>query len=296
MRLGICCVYFYGPDTGWLLDLQLGYISKTLQGYDYTIYAATNRLQPELLVRLRREPRLVIVPLPLTEERESLEHAYYLDLLFRRAVADGCTHLAAVDADSFPVLLDWPRVLLERMHGRRLAAVLRCENLDTFLPHPCGIFMERSFFIERSPRMFPPKAEIAADASFQAFLKETGQRKDTGIGYGYALWRAKEPWMPLLRSNTRNRHFLMAGIYGGVFFHVGASSRRPFFHGDWEKRMSFRIGRAVTGVPLLWRLHPLLEEHYIRANRRILGRIVAALKRDPDGFLSELQTPSDERY
>lgn len=288
MKLGVCCVYFYGPDASWLLGLQLRYIAATLAGYDYTVYAAAKRLQPDLRRALEHTPQVRIVSLPWFEGEGSAEHAFYLDLLLREAADDGCTHLATVDSDSFPVMPDWPKVLLQRMNGIRLAAVLRAENLDTFLPHPCGLFMERSFLLEHAPRMFPPKAEILSGA-FQEFLKETGQRTDTGIGYGYALWKSKEPWLPLMRSNRRDRHFLMAGIYGDVFFHLGASSRRPWFYFDYQTRALLRMKPTLDKIPLIWRLGIWLEERYVASNRRTLESIVVSLRADPDRFFLSLQ-------
>jgi hypothetical protein len=289
VKLGICCVYFYGPDSRWLLDLQLRYIADTLSGYDYTVYAAANRLQPDLRRILEGTLHIKIVPLPQFKGEGSMEHACYLDQLLRRAADDGCTHLATVDSDSFPVLPDWPEVLLRRMDRTRLAAVLRTESRDTWLPHPCGLFMDRSFFLEHAPRMFPPKSERRSNASFKEFLRETDQRIDTGIGYGYVLWKSKEPWLPLIRSNRCNPHFLMAGIYGGVFFHLGASSRRPWFYLDSKTRLSLRIGSAVGKIPLIWRAGPWLEERYIASNRRVFAGIADSLRSDPDRFLSGLQ-------
>lgn len=289
MKLGICCVYFYGPDSGWLLDLQLRYIASTLGGYDYTVYAAANRLLPELRSTLASRPHVKVVPLPWYDGEGSMEHAFYLDLLLRQAADDGCTHLATVDADSFPVLPDWPKVLLQRMDRMRLAAVLRAESRDAWLPHPCGLFMERSFLLEHAPRMFPPKSDRRSSTSFREFLRETGQRMDTGIGYGYALWKSKEQWLPLVRSNRRDLHFLMAGIYGGVFFHLGASSRRPWFYIDSKTRLSLRIGSAVSKIPMIWRAGPWLEERYIASNRRVFAAIVDSLRSDPERFLRSLQ-------
>lgn len=297
MKLGVCCVYFYGPDSGWLLDLQLRYIGATLAGYDYTVYAAANRLQPELRRTLEATPHVRIVSLPqyvgnpATEPwmEASFEHAFYLDLLLREAADDDCTHLAAVDSDSFPVLPDWPNVLLQKMGSIRFAGVLRSENLDTNLPHPSGLFMDRSFLLERAPRLLPPRSEILSNACFREFLKETAQRTDTGIGFGYALWESKESWLPLLRSNKRNAHFLMAGIYGDVFFHLGASSRRPWFYLDYQRRLSLRIKPVLGNVPVLWHLGAWLEERYISSNERTLARISDSLRSDPDRFLSTLQ-------
>jgi hypothetical protein len=297
VKLGLCCVYYYGPDSDWLLDLQLRYIASTLAGYDYTVYAAANRLQPELRRTLEATPQVRIIALPQFQGdattgawmEASFEHAFYLDLLLREAADDGCTHLAAVDADSFPVLPGWPDVLLQRMGSMRFAGVLRSENLDTNLPHPSGLFMARSFLLEHTPRLLPPRSEILANASFREFQKETAQRTDTGIGYGHALWESKEPWLPLLRSNQRNPHFLMAGIYGDVFFHLGASSRRPWFYFDYQTRLSLRMKPALSKVPMLWHLGDWLEERYISSNERTLAKIAGSLRSDPDSFLSSLR-------
>lgn len=297
MKLGLCCVYFYAPDCGWLLDLQLRYIASTLAGYEYTVYAAANRLEPDLRRALEATPHVRIISLPQYEGNVhgapsiegSFEHAFYLDLLLREAANDGCTHLAAVDSDSFPVLPDWPNVLLQRMGSIRFAGVLRSENLDTNLPHPSGMFMNRSFFLDHAPRLFPTKSEILSNASFREFLKETAQRTDTGIGYGHALWESKEPWLPLRRSNHRNPHFLMAGIYGDVFFHLGASSRRPWFYFDYKTRLSLRMKPALSKIPMLWHLGSWLEDRYIASNKRSLARITDSLRSDPDRFLSSLQ-------
>lgn len=178
---------------------------------------------------------------------------------------------------------------MQKMGRIRLAAVLRSENLDTYLPHPCGLFMHRAFFLDRAPRMFPPKSEIFSSDSFQEFLKETGQRTDTGIGYGYELWKSKEEWLPLIRTNRWNPHFLMAGIYGDIFFHLGASSRRPWFYRDFQRRLSLRVGPALSKVPAIWRLGRWLEERYIASNRRMLEGITRSLRADPGRFLSKLQ-------
>jgi len=287
-KLGIACVYFYGTNAGWILDLQLKYISSTLAGYDYKVYAGANRLDPELRTRLDAASNVKIVELPWYEGEGNAEHAFYLDQLLRTAADEGCTHIAALDSDSFPIVPDWPRSLLRRMGSTiRFAAVLRAENGDTHLPHPCGYFMHRSFLLERQPTIYPDERERSSE-HFLRFLSETGQRVDTGIGYGYALWKSAEPWLQLRRSNRRNPHFLMAGIYGSVFFHVGASSRRPAFYLDYLTRPSLRVAIRLRNLPLLWRLAAYLENRYTNRNAEIYSRIAEALKRDPEQFLATL--------
>lgn len=284
MRLGICCVYFYGPDSEWLLDLQSRYIRETLEGYDYTVYASANRLQPALRARLEREEHVEIVPLPAFEGAGAAEHAFYMDLLLHHCLEAGCTHILTLDCDSFPVLPDWPRILIQQMRGMRVAAVLRSENRDTHLPHPCGCFMERSFLTDLKPRMRPKEYEMSD------FLKETGQRSDTGIGFGYSLWKAKESWLKLERTNRVNPRSLMAGIYGGIFFHLGASSRRLTYWIDYQRLPSLRLGALLKSLPLGTRVGKFLDNRYEASNRKAFDRIVGALKLDQRSYMAHLAT------
>lgn len=299
IKLGIACVYFYGEQGGWVLDLHLRYLVSTLHGYDYTIYAGANRLRPELRRRLERTPCLTIVDLPWYDGVGNQEHGFYLDRLMWQAAEDGCTHIAALDSDSFPILPGWPQYLLRQMGTRmRLAAVLRSENLDTHLPHPCGYFMRRSFLLERRPTLYPDKHVLATEG-FRAFLTQTSQRVDTGIGYGYALWQSGEPWLQLRRSNKTDLHFLMAGIYGDVFFHFGALSRRPVFRADYITHPSLRLAMRMRKWPVFWRTGAHLEDRYVATNTRVVEQITDRLKSDPDRFISELagsapSTRSDE--
>ena len=288
MKLGICCVYFYGEDGSWLLPLQLRFIAETLCGYAYTIYAAANRLSPELREILRSTPNVKIVELPHIAERANSEHAIYLDKLLKIAHDDGCSHLVALDSDSFPIATEWPSLLLAKMGDRmRFSAALRAENGDTVLPHPCAYFMTRQFYADHRPSLLPAPS-VTQSPRFQEFLQRNKQRSDTGIGYGYTLWDSQEQWLPLLRSNRHNPHFLMAGIYGDVFFHLGSSSRRPAFHMDYQTRLSLRLAGRLRSAPLVWRISELITEIYLKKNQKLFQKITIELKDNPYGFLAKL--------
>lgn len=288
MKLGICCVYFYGADGPWLLPLQLRFISESLAGVDFTIYAAANRLDPALKAQLATSPHVNLIEFPHFQGDANHEHAFYLDHLIDYAIEDRCSHVAALDSDSFPIARDWPTILLREMgENARFAAVLRTENGDSHLPHPCGYFLKREFYLERQPSLFPDDSEIQSE-SFRSFITQTGQRIDTGIGYGYALWKSGERWLQLHRSNVSNTHFLMAGMYGDLIFHLGASSRRPSFHADYANRVSLRIARRMSGAPILWRLARRLEENYLMENQKTFHKIVTKLSTEPEKFIATL--------
>ena len=291
-NLGICCVYFYGDDGDWLLPLQLNFIAETLPQYTYTIYAAANRLKPDLLKVLAGTPHVKIIDLPHCDERANSEHAFYLDKLLQFAYADGCSHLIALDSDSFPVVKDWPNLLLERMQNRlRFAAVLRTENGDTSLPHPCAYFMTRDFYSDHQPSLFATQI-VTQTENYREFITSTRQRTDTGIGYGYALWSSREEWLKLRRSNRHDFHFLMAGIYGEIFFHLGSSSRRPGFHMDYQTRLSLKLAGLLHKLPFLWRLSEIITERYLARNQQTYQQITSRLKSDPHQFIEELRRSS----
>jgi hypothetical protein len=288
MKIGIACVYLYSQSNAWVMRLQLRKIAETLEGHDYTIFAGANRLDAELRNELAAARNVVIADLPHYPGEGNREHGFYLDLLLSEAAAAGCTHLVALDADSFPVMPGWPRYLLGRLvSGMRFAAVLRAENMDTWLPHPCGYFMAADFLREHQPVLLPDAA-VLESADFNSFLQATRQRVDTGIGYGYALWKSGEPWLRLTRSNVRDYHFLMAGIYGRVFFHVGASSREPAFYRDYRRwptlRLAAKLHRSMATRPAAeW-----LEKRYRRINVKIFDSVANRLRADADAFLKEL--------
>ena len=179
--------------------------------------------------------------------------------------------------------------LLERMQSRlRFAAVIRTENGDTVLPHPCGYFMTRDFYSDHQPSLFVTQPASQTE-NYRKFVDTTQQRTDTGIGYGYVLWSSREEWLQLHRSNRHDLHFLMAGIYGEIFFHLGSSSRRPGFHMDYQRRLSLKIAGRLHQLPFLWRLSEIINERYLAGNQQTYLQITNRLKRDPYQFISELR-------
>lgn len=289
MKLGIACVYFFRDEDAWILDLQLDFIEKTTKGTDFTVYAAAARLQPRLRDRLAARSFVRIVDLPPCPHTGGPEHGHYLEVLLHAAKADGCTHLCTLDCDSFPVADNWPHSLAERLSGaERLAAVFRAENRDTDLPHPCGIFMEAGLLDELVFEFYPSEGLQQSD-DFKRYVAATGQRIDTGTGLGFALWRAGEPWARLLRSNAWNPHFLMAGLYADVFFHLGASSRAPGFHLDYATMPGLRLSLLLKDVPLLWRVGHWFESRYLKENRGIAAAIREQLTDDPEHFIARLR-------
>lgn len=292
IKLGIACVYFFRDEDAWILDLQLDFIEQTTD-VEFVVYAATTRLQEPLKQVLAARDYVTIVDMPPFEGVGGPEHGFFLTHLVHHAAEDGCTHICTLDCDSFPVKRGWPGLLIQKMESDyEIAAVFRSENMDRDLPHPCGAFMTKDIAMLEGLQ-FWPDAEIQNSDAFQQYRRETGQRFDTGIGLGFSLWRANKPWLKLLRSNTRDLHFIMAGVYGGAFFHLGASSRRPAFNLDFRTKPHLRLAASLQGVPILWRLGRIIENAYLDKNEKLAKGIRRELRENPREFVKSLDQTVD---
>ncbi len=254
MKLGILVVYLVSDRMGPLLDLHLRKIEECTD-VPYTIYGSVNRLQAEYrrILDGRRDVKTFEITPAYEETEESeryvtglvgrvaaTENGYYLDRLVDLAIADGATHLCTLHVDSFPVQPGWVDHLLARTRDSvPVAAMLRAENGDTMLPMPACLFSTREFVEAAQPRLtITPETE--AHPEWPPFLERYGDEFDTGFGYAFALYRLGLGFAPLRRSNLRNDHYLFAGVYDDVVFHLGAAARidagdpRVVFRGEWR--------------------------------------------------------------
>lgn len=284
MRLAICVVYVIEPGWEWLLDLHLRKI-RACTTVPFRILAATPRLSEAAREMLEACPEVVFPDLPPTSARQGAEHGHYMDGLLAHAAAGDFTHFATFDADSFPLAPGWAERLIARLGpATPFAAVLRAENGDRILPHPSGMIGEIDFIRTHAPRFYPE-----GDAAAEDFARRNGQRFDTGIGYARVCEEAGVDWLPLLRSNAREEHVLLAGIYGDEIFHLGASSRAPVFHADWLATPARRAAWHWRKGRLGRRIFQRVQRQLIRQNEPIQARICDALRTDPDAFLTGLR-------
>ena len=189
MRLGIVAVYLVTPGNERLLDLHLEYVERTTS-VPYTIFAAAPRLEPGLRERLAAAPRVTIVEMPASELRGPEEHACYLERLVAAALADGVSHVVTLHVDSFPIRRGWETEMAARLDDRcPFAAVVRDDEVDR---KPCTafIFAESAFLAAHRPTFLLPAA-ILESAEFARYARRFRALRDSGIGYGFAAWRAK---------------------------------------------------------------------------------------------------------
>jgi len=300
VHLGILLVVYLKDDDDLpLLALHLERVAKHTH-VPFTVFAAATRASDAARARLDAQPNVVVCDNPDTEQRGSREHAFQLDRLVQHALATGVTHLCTLDVDSFPIRDDWVDVVAAQAPEESgLAAILRAENGDTALPHPSCTFARRDFFERFSPSFSP---DSDGTPEFRAFRRATGQSADTGIRLGYALWTAGLPWGRLLRTNTVNPHYLMAGIYADAVFHLGGVGRGKLFRQDLEHSTVHRLTRPIERLPLgagapadakralLRRLRAAPEARLAAQNRDFYSVLRGWLLTDPDGLLAYLRS------
>jgi hypothetical protein len=145
-----------------------------------------------------------------------MAHAAALDLLVDRA--EGAEFIVTLDTDAFPVSDSWLEQLTGSLrNGAALAGIYRDEMAPDIRPfiHVSGLCIRRETL-------------LGLDVSF---ARDKGQ--DTGQNITDALTGTGARLNPLLRSNRRNFHFLIGGLYGDLLYHHGAGSRYAKF---WTSR------------------------------------------------------------
>ncbi len=298
-RLGILVVYFLKDEGAIpLLALHLDRIEMHTK-VPYTLYAVANRVSKTAWKMISERPNVKIVEPPLTSLRASSEHGYYLDAMLAVALSDGVSHICTLDVDSFPISDTWVDILVNAAPEESgLTGILRAENGDVALPHPSCILARRDFF-ERFTPSFSPDSNMTPN--FRTFLRSTGQSADTGIRIGYTLWQNQLPWGILLRTNTRNPHFMMAGIYGDIVFHLGSAGRehasRQDFKHSFMHRVSSPIKRFRFSGPRSRKLQQALlrfargdvDKHILTRNTQVFLLLQHQLVTNPDALLGYLQ-------
>ena len=292
-------VYFLRDDADMgLLHLHCDRVARHTS-VPYTIYATANRCSPDAQRVVAAQPHVEMVEVADSHLRGSAEHGYYLDALLNVALEGPATHVCTLDVDSFPIVDDWIDIIsrqLDPVSG--VAGVLRAENSDTALAHPSCIFGTREFFEQFHPSFapFPPLTE-----SLRAFLRDTGQRSDTGIDVVARLWKAQLGWGKLLRSNRNDPHYLMAGVYGNAIFHLGGIGRGKVFRRDLQRSRVHRFSRKLQVIPKwlggndkrILKMRADVETRMANQNRNIFLLLREWLLADFDGMLAYLRGDGD---
>jgi hypothetical protein len=308
VKLAILVVYYLPDKALSVLDLHLKQLEALTKG-DFEILAAAPRVSNVVRQRLQACGNLRLLELEPTSASGSKEHCHYLDQLAAHAFANGADRICTMDPDAFPIVRGWNDRIEQTLQVQQVpvVAVLRAENDDTHLPHPCCCYVTREFYAAHGPRFYAPDDALTHEP-YKRFLAETCQRPDSGIGIGFSLWFTETKWAPLTRSNAVNDHFLLAGIYGDLVFHLGALSWIDRdFRKDRNSRLALRLldwieaackarGLFSGRVRSLWmRVNHRANQQLVKDTNRIFSEALRRLIDDPTGYIEHLRGSASPR-
>jgi len=247
------------------VDVQLGYLGRHVAA-PYRVYAF---LEGEACAHAAR--------FDVAMEGGG-RHSENLNALARRIAAEAAPDdvLLFIDGDAFPITgLAEPvaRMLAERP----LAAVRRAENDGDPQPHPCFCATTVGFW-----------QEIGGDWSAgHHWQSATGEwQTDVGANLLRTLEERGVEWTQLLRSNRRNLHPLLFGVYADLVYHHGAGFRETLTRTDSrEVRARLAVLASTDEERRRW-LWELRKERKAQNSR--LGAEVYERLRSDDGFWREL--------
>lgn len=295
-------VVYYLPDAADvpILAEHLGRIERHTTS-PFTVYAATERLIEPGRALLAERSWVRQVAVDAGDLRGSREHAAGLDQLAERAIADGCHRIVTLDVDSFPIADGWLDIAEAAAAPSGVAGILRAENGDVALPHPSWTVVERAFWETYRPS-FSPDSDFTP--AFRRFLRTTGQAGDTGLGLAYALWAHDVDWHRFRRSNVREIHPVIAGLYADAVFHLAGVASGTLFRRDLSASTAHRLTRPIERLPVPSAIRgakrAVLERARGGAERSIKERNRVAydvardwLLRDADGLVAYLRGHAD---
>jgi hypothetical protein len=177
----------------------------------YDLLVWDNSFLPEQLELIEASPRASLFS--ESKSGKDVRHGRALDRLLRE-VPEETEYVVTLDTDSFPIRDGWLENVLGRLRdGASLAGVWRDEMAPEIRPYV-------------HPSCLAARRETLAGLGIN-FAREDGQ--DVGQNITAAVLAAGGRISRLRRSNARNLHFLLAGIYGDLLYHHGAGSRHASF-------------------------------------------------------------------
>lgn len=296
MKLAIAVVYLAVDRLDErLLDVHLNQIEKNTPE-PYLLYAAANRLTEGPRQALARHPHVKVLDLPATGLRNSRENAFYLELLVKTAIEEGATHVCTMHMDSFPVRPGWATKLAGQLKGDCVLAGMERDPLRDMKPLTAFLLFTREFYREYRPTFRLP-AEVLGTPEYQRYAQSHPHILDSGIGYGFTVFREGLSWYRLARTD-RGPEGWGFGIFGDLIFHLGGAQWFPLQAAGVERRPNpwmpwlDRAGR-VASLVLPGRFRARIGERLPRAvqqdlgSRRMAGR-KSALVASPEAFLRDL--------
>lgn len=200
------------------------------------------------------------------------DHATKLNILAEIASQLGEPNdiLMFLDGDAFPIspIAPFANDILSKYP---LAAVVRSENQGDVQPHPMFCITTGSFW-----------KTIKGDwkRGYQ-WVNSFGIRTtDVGGNLLGRLEQEKIIWYPILRSNKKNLHPLMFGVYGDIIYHHGAGFRSTVF----RMGKQHRIHRSKFIRKMTYFLNKNKVKTELKENARLSENVYTKIQVDEQFF------------
>lgn len=249
----LCVASVYGPSkhNNLWFHLQKTFLSKTTKDYDHVVFL--DRCDEALfdckILGSISEPNL--------RWPTGNNHLLGLEAFLDHFRNNPYYNYLILDSDCFPFKEGWLDKLSRMVRKDRLhfAAIMRSEVGEQY-PHPSaffipGEFIGQNFNFNRGGIGTKNITQRNRDYDF-------GSRIITEVNN-------KIIWLPLVRTNKSNPHYIVAGLYGDIFYHHAAGTHKTILKskGYWHKILPEQCPTEV-----------LLE----------------ALANNPDEFINKLRT------
>lgn len=202
---------FSGTGKSQLLDLQLSFISQnTINEYDHVCYL-TEKAKPANYNKHIKSSIIGQNNLAHKDPSKSHLNGLLSILAYFKTQTDYYDMFVILDSDCFPIAKSWDQACYGLLQNNDIISCIRTENLDTFL-HPCICTFKDVSLID-----------------FQRLENVNLLGDQTSDNQVIPLWKSwsdtKAKVFPLIRTNRKNHHPILAAIYGDLFYHHGCGSR-----------------------------------------------------------------------
>jgi hypothetical protein len=211
------------------IRLCLQQLERRTAESSYDVLVWDNSFLPEHLEILEAGSRVSVFSEP---DGKDVRHGRALDRLLREVPAE-TEYVVTLDTDSFPIRDGWLENLIGRLEaGAWIAGVWRDEMAPRI---PAYVH----------PSCLATRRDTLLDLNVDFARKPGVHRVDVGQNITKAAVAAGGRLSRLRRSNARNMHFLMAGIYGDLVYHHGAGSRHAAFWTSFDTKADEAVRVAL---------------------------------------------------
>lgn len=248
------------------IDVQQKYLRQHLKS-PYRIYAWFNDVAPA-----RLDPYFFACFEDVREHEIKLN--ILADVICTSAESENDI-LIFLDGDAFPVGELEP-FLAKKLPIHRLVAVQRLENNGDIQPHPCfcattvGFWKKIKGDWKRGHKWKDAQGEWITDPGGNLLKQLEDKRID---------------WYPMVRSNKRNPHPVLFGIYDSLIYHHGAGFRGSVTRLDEIARKANANATEKVLSILPWYRHSVRRN--IRERNRLMGEEIFAKIQKGGDFVNQ---------